>query len=198
MHPAPCICISIRVAVQYSTAYKYKGSEYSAACMGARVVRPRADFHPSHPYVASTHTAHTTVNWIRKTDHATNGRLNGGEINLKLQFSQSSKEAYHYLCTVCRCKNHCNIHTSQKTETVLWWIPGSIKLESYHQSVILLLCLQVPFYCRLYNFRYEDMLQMIILPHWELSSTTVQKFLVGKQLGRKCRLSKTWSNKIIL
>ena len=169
MHPAPCICISISLYYKGNSTvqpvYKYKGSEYSAACMGARVVRPRADFHPSHPYVASTHTAHTTVNWIRKTDHATNGRLNGGEINLKLQFSQSSKEAYHYLCTVCRCKNHCNIHTSQKTETVLWWIPGSIKLECYHQSVILLLCLQVPFYCRLYNFRYEDMLQMIILPH---------------------------------
>ena len=197
MHPAPCICISIRVAVQYSTAYKYKGSEYSAACMGARVVRPRADFHPSHPYVASTHTAHTTVNWIRKTDHATNGRLNGGEINLKLQFSQSSKEAYHYLCTVCRCKNHCNIHTSQKEKN-----RNSPLMDSrFHKAWMLpSKCYFVFKYhlCRLYNFRYEDMLQMIILPHWELSSTTVQKFLVGKQLGRKCRLSKTWSNKIIL
>ena len=112
---------------------KYKGR--NVPCIGGRVVRPRADFHPLTP-PCSIHS-HRTVNWIRKTDHATNGRLNGGEINLKLQFSQSSKEATCAPCAGVKTTATSTLPEEEKTETVLWWILGSIKLECYHQSVTL-------------------------------------------------------------
>ena len=97
------VCISIRVYGVCSVpcmgiwVWQYR-------CMGIRLwsrecrvwvqgwCEPRADFHPLAPHVASTLTPHTL--WIGSRKQIT--QQMEGKINLKLHFSQSSKESYLY------------------------------------------------------------------------------------------------------